>query len=212
MKALSNHQVNNRLDFIRDYTKASNASSGSEVDANANVVRKTLATLEAELYKPYTITLNRQMVKDKVQEMFGRYGTEKYLRDLDYHFIYMHDETSLKPYCASITLYPFLLEGTKCMGGVSNAPKNLQSFCGSFVNLVYQVASNFAGAVATVEFLHYFDYFARKQYGKDYLKTHTKEVKQELQGVVYGLNQPASARGEQHRPYTSNRLSAGLVV
>ena len=45
--------------------------------------------------------------------------------------------------------------------------------------------------------MHYFDYFARKQYGRDYLKTHTKEIKQELQGVVYGLNQPASARGDQ---------------
>lgn len=197
MKALSNHQVKNRLDFIRAYTKASNASSGSEVDANANVTRKTLATLEAEVYKPYTITLNRQLVTEKLRGMFGWEAAEHYLKDLDYHFIYAHDETSLKPYCASITLYPFLLEGTKCMGGVSKAPKNLQSFCGSFVNLVYQVASNFAGAVATVEFLHYFDYFARKQYGKDYLKTNAKEVKQELQGVVYGLNQPASARGDQ---------------
>lgn len=197
MKALSNHQVKNRLDFIRDYTKASNASSGSEVDANANVTRKTLATLEAEVYKPYTIALNRQLVTEKLRGMFGWEAAENYLKDLDYHFIYAHDETSLKPYCASITLYPFLLEGTKCMGGVSKAPKNLQSFCGSFVNLVYQVASNFAGAVATVEFLHYFDYFARKQYGKNYLKTNAKEVKQELQGVVYGLNQPASARGDQ---------------
>ncbi len=197
MKALSNHQVKNRLDFIRAYTKASNASSGSEVDANANVTRKTLATLEAEVYKPYTITLNRQLVTEKLRGMFGWEVAEHYLTDLDYHFIYAHDETSLKPYCSSITLYPFLLEGTKCMGGVSKAPKNLQSFCGSFVNLVYQVASNFAGAVATVEFLHYFDYFARKQYGKNYLKTNAKEVKQELQGVVYGLNQPASARGDQ---------------
>ena len=197
MKALSNHQVKNRLDFIRAYTKASNASSGAEVDANANVTRKTLATLEAEVYKPYTIALNRQLVTEKLRGMFGWETAEYYLRDLDYHFIYAHDETSLKPYCASITLYPFLLEGTKCMGGVSKAPKNLQSFCGSFVNLVYQVASNFAGAVATVEFLHYFDYFARKQYGKNYLKTNAKEVKQELQGVVYGLNQPASARGDQ---------------
>ena len=42
-----------------------------------------------------------------------------------------------------------------------------------------------------------FDYFARKTYGKDYLKTHTREVEQELQGVVYALNQPASARGDQ---------------
>ena len=197
MKTLSNHQVENRLDFIRAYTKASNASSGAEVDANANVTRKTLATLEAEVYKPYTIALNRQLVKEKLRGMFGWETAEYYLGDLDCHFIYAHDETSLKPYCASITLYPFLLEGTKCMGGVSKAPKNLQSFCGSFVNLVYQVASNFAGAVATVEFLHYFDYFARKQYGKNYLKTNAKEVKQELQGVVYGLNQPASARGDQ---------------
>lgn len=197
MKALSNMQVKDRLDFIRSYTEASNASSGSEVDANANVTRKTTATLEAEMYKPYTIALNRQMVTEKLKTMFGWETADAYLKDLDYHFIYAHDETSLKPYCASITLYPFLLEGTKCMGGVSKAPNNLQSFCGSFVNLVYQVASNFAGAVATVEFLHYFDYFARKQHGKDYLKTNAKEVKQELQGVVYGLNQPASARGDQ---------------
>lgn len=197
MKELSNMQVKDRLDFIRSYTEASNASSGSEVDANANVTRKTLATLEAEMYKPYTIALNRQLVTEKLKKMFDWGTADAYLKDLDYHFIYVHDETSLKPYCASITLYPFLLEGTKCMGGVSKAPNNLQSFCGSFVNLVYQVASNFAGAVATVEFLHYFDYFARKQYGKDYLKTHTKEIKQELQGVVYGLNQPASARGDQ---------------
>ena len=197
MKALSKYQVKERLDFIRAYTEASNASSGSEVDANANVTRKTLATLEAELYKPYTIAINRQLVTEKLKKMFGWKVMNKYLFDLDYHFIYAHDETSMKPYCASITLYPFLLEGTKCMGGVSKAPKNLQSFCGAFVNLVYQVASNFAGAIATVEFLHYFDYFARQQYGKDYLKTHTKEIKQELQGVVYGLNQPASARGDQ---------------
>ena len=197
MKALSNMQVKDRLDFIRSYTEASNASSGSEVDANANVTRKTLATLEAEMYKPYTIALNRQLVTEKLKKMFGEVISDAYMQDLDYHFIYVHDETSLKPYCASITLYPFLLEGTKCMGGVSKAPNNLQSFCGSFVNLVYQVASNFAGAVATVEFLNYFDYFARKQYGRDYLKTHTKEIKQELQGVVYGLNQPASARGDQ---------------
>lgn len=197
MKALSKYQVKERLDFIRAYKEAINASSGSEVDANANVTRKTLATLEAELYKPYTIAINRQLVTEKLKKMFGWEVTNNYLLDLDYHFIYAHDETSMKPYCASITLYPFLLEGTKCMGGVSKAPKNLQSFCGAFVNLVYQVASNFAGAVATVEFLHYFDYFARQQYGKDYLKTHTKEIKQELQGVVYGLNQPASARGDQ---------------
>lgn len=186
-----------RLDFIHRYIGATNAASGSEVDANSNVTQKSIATLEAELYKPYTIAINRAMVTEKLEKLFGKGVAQDYETDLDTHTIYVHDETSLKPYCASITLYPFLLEGTKCIGGVSKAPKNLQSFCGGFVNLIYQVASNFAGAIATVEFLHCFDYFARKQYGRYYLITHKKEIEQEMQGVVYALNQPASARGDQ---------------
>ena len=176
---------------------SSNAATASKVDANSNVTQKTIAGLEAELFKPDTIQINRKLVKDKLTQMFGEDMAKAYEDDLANHYIYTHDETSLKPYCASITLYPFLLEGTKCLGGVSKAPKNLQSFCGSFVNLVYQIASNFSGAIATVEFLHMFDYFARKQWGKDYLKKHFEEVAQEFQGVVYALNQPASARGDQ---------------
>ena len=194
---LTPDQMKDRLGFIRSYIEAQNPASGSEVDSNANVTHKTLATLEAELYKPYTIELNRRMVCAKLRERFGDDIANSYINDLKNHLIYIHDETSLKPYCASISLYPFLLEGTKSVGGVSGAPKNLQSFCGGFVNLVYQIASNFAGAIATVEFLHMFDYFARKTYGRAYLTTHRREIEQELQGVVYALNQPASARGDQ---------------
>lgn len=197
MKNIPQDIIDNRLGFIDSYIAAQNAASGSEVDSNANVTHKTLATLEAELYKPLTIELNRAKVCAKLTKRFGKEVAEEYRKDLKDHLIYVHDESSLKPYCASISLYPFLLEGTKSVGGVSGAPKNLQSFCGGFVNLVYQIASNFAGAVATVEFLHMFDYFARKTYGKDYLKTHPHDIEQELQGVVYALNQPASARGDQ---------------
>lgn len=186
-----------KIKYIHDYMDASNAASASKVDANSNVTQKTIAGLEAEMFKPDTIQINRKLVKDKLTQMFGEDMAKAYEDDLANHYIYTHDETSLKPYCASITLYPFLLEGTKCLGGVSKAPKNLQSFCGSFINLVYQIASNFSGAIATVEFLHIFDYFARKTYGSDYLTTHKLEMKQEFQGVVYALNQPASARGDQ---------------
>lgn len=197
MKNIPQDIIDNRLSFIDHYIAAQNAASGSEVDSNANVTNKTLATLEAELYKPLTIELNRTKVCAKLTERFGEDVAAEYRKDLKDHLIYIHDESSLKPYCASISLYPFILEGTKSVGGVSGAPKNLQSFCGGFVNLVYQIASNFAGAVATVEFLHMFDYFARKTYGADYLTTHPHDIEQELQGVVYALNQPASARGDQ---------------
>ena len=194
---LPNVDLKEKIKYIHDYMVSSNAATASKVDANSNVTQKTIAGLEAELFKPDTIQINRKLVKDKLTQMFGEDMAKAYEDDLANHYIYTHDETSLKPYCASITLYPFLLEGTKCLGGVSKAPKNLQSFCGSFVNLVYQIASNFSGAIATVEFLHMFDYFARKQWGKEYLAAHHKEVEQEFQGVVYALNQPASARGDQ---------------
>ncbi len=194
---LSKVDLKEKIKYIHDYMLSSNAATASKVDANSNVTQKTIAGLEAELFKPDTIQINRKLVKDKLTQMFGEDMAKAYEDDLANHYIYTHDETSLKPYCASITLYPFLLEGTKCLGGVSKAPKNLQSFCGSFVNLVYQIASNFSGAIATVEFLHMFDYFARKQWGKNYLKKHFEEVAQEFQGVVYALNQPASARGDQ---------------
>lgn len=194
---LPNVDLKEKIKYIHDYMVSSNAATASKVDANSNVTQKTIAGLEAELFKPDTIQINRKLVKDKLTQMFGEDMAQAYEDDLANHYIYTHDETSLKPYCASITLYPFLLEGTKRLGGVSKAPKNLQSFCGSFVNLVYQIASNFSGAIATVEFLHMFDYFARKQWGKDYLGKHFENVKQEFQGVIYALNQPASARGDQ---------------
>ena len=192
-----NRYIHKKLGFITRYKKASNAAEASKVDANSNVTQKTIAGLEAELFKPDTIFINRTLVRQKIRELFGKPLADRYIEDLKEHIIYTHDETSLKPYCASITLYPFLLHGTKCIGGVSQAPRNLQSFCGSFINLVYQIASNFSGAIATVEFLVYFDYFARKTYGEDYLDKHKKEIAQEFQGVVYALNQPASARGDQ---------------
>lgn len=194
---LTDKQLTLKVRFIENYVAADNAAIGAVFNPNANVTAKNISTLENELWSAEVIQLNRSLVYNKISEKFGKGLAEQYLQDIKNHVLYIHDETSLKPYCASITLYPFLLEGTKCLGGTSKAPKNLQSFCGSFVNLVYQVAAGFAGAVATVEYLMYFDYFAKKTYGRDYLRTNLKEIKQEMQGVIYALNQPAAARGGQ---------------
>lgn len=194
---LTKEQIEEKIKYIDHYIHSQNSASGSLVDANANVDTKNIGILEAEMYKPDTIQVNRALVQRKLTEMYGEKVAEKYIEDIEEHRIYIHDETSLRPYCASITLFPFLLHGTKPLGGTSEAPKNIHSFCGSFVNLVYQVASGFAGAIATVEFLLYFDYFAKNTWGDDYIDLHTVDVRQALQGVVYTLNQPASARGNQ---------------
>lgn len=197
LNKLTPEQIASKMAFIQNYIAAANAADGSLVDANANVTRKTIATLESEIHKYEMIQLNRALVCEELIHLYGKSYAQMYIDDIEDHLIYIHDETSLKPYCASISLYPFLFEGTKSLGGTSGAPQNLQSFCGTFVNLIYQIASNFAGAIATVEFLMYFDYFARKTYGDAYLLTNRKQVVQEFQGVVYAMNQPAAARGDQ---------------
>lgn len=197
MIRLSPTQLSQKLDFITEYKKAKNAADGSKMDANANVTQKNIATMEQELMKDFFVQINRAKVSQKIAELFGEECASEYLRQIEAHEIYVHDETSLKPYCVSVTMYPFLREGLTKLGGESQAPKHLASFCGSFINFVFAVSSQFAGAVATVEFLTYFDYFARKDFGENYLETHRLEVENHFQQVVYSINQPAAARGYQ---------------
>lgn len=194
---LTDDQLQSKVNFIHNYLHAQNAASASAVDANANVTDKNIATLEAELNKDVNIQVNRRLMYLKIQTMFGTDLANEYIRQIDAHEIYVHDETSLKPYCASISMYPFLLDGLTKLSGESRAPEHLESFCGCFVNLVFAVSSQFAGALATVEFLMYFDYFARRDFGRDYLHTHTDTIMNHLQHCVYAINQPAAARGYQ---------------
>lgn len=198
--------------FISKYASASNAASGSEVDSNANVEMKSIATMEAEMFKKESIALNRQAMQQRISEMYDRELAAQYVDDQEKHRIYRHDETAVvgKPYCASVTMYPFLLHGITGLGGTSTAPTNQQSFNGSFVNFVFASAAQLAGAVATPEYLMYLDYFIRKEYGDDYytkantivdlssrLRTIDKVITDGFEQVVYSINQPAAARGNQ---------------
>ena len=197
MVRLTEQQIEKKLNFIEHYMQRHNAADSSKVDANANVTSKNMATLETEINKDINIQINRRLVMRKIEHLYGPELAQEYLRQIENHEIYVHDETSLKPYCVSVTMYPLLLNGMKDLGGESEAPKHLTSFCGTFINFVFAISSQFAGAVATVEFLTYFDHFARLEYGDDYLTTHPGAIKAAFQQVVYSINQPAAARGYQ---------------
>ncbi len=194
---LTEQQLAVKCNFIENYLNSQNAASGALFDSNANVSNKNIATMEAELNKDINIQINRKLVFNRISELFGDTLAKEYIRQLEEHEIYVHDETSLKPYCVSVSMYPLLLDGLTKLGGESKAPKHLPSFCGAFVNFLFSVSSQFAGAVATVEFLLYFDYFARIDFGEKYLETHSNIISNELQHVIYAINQPAAARGYQ---------------
>ena len=199
-----------KLQFLSDYMESANAATSSKFDANANVEHKNIATLIGELPKSNFIRLNRRLLTERIKKMYDKELADKYIDLLTHHFIYKNDETSLANYCASITMYPWLIGGTTAIGGNSTAPTNLKSFAGGFINMVFMVSSMLAGACATPEFLMYMNYFIGNEYGKDYwqhpdqqadlsLKQRTidKVITDYFEQIVYSLNQPTGARNYQ---------------
>ena len=209
-KHTEDREIREKIDFLSNYVNASNAATGSKYDANANVEKKNIATLIGELPKSSFIRINRRLLTDRIKEVFGKELADRYLYLLNNHFIYKNDETSLANYCASITMYPWLIGGTASIGGNSTAPTNLKSYCGGFVNMVFMVSSMLSGACATPEFLMYLNYFIGLEYGKDYYKESDKVVDLSLkrrtidkvitdcfEQIVYSINQPTGARNYQ---------------
>ena len=200
-----------KLKFINDYKQASNAATGSQFDSNANVATKNIATLTCEIGKKDLLDINRKLTSDYITSLYGSELGQQYLTDLKNHIIYRHDETSLFPYCCSISLYPYLLNGLEGLGGSSSVPKHANSFIGGMINLIFLIASQFAGACAIPEFLTYLDHFLRLDYGNDYMN-HLDDIVEKVgnhefnlrhkiedwfQQFVYSINQPAGARNYQ---------------
>ena len=202
--------------YIEDYKHASNAATGSEVDSNANVTVANVATLSAELPKKDFVSLTYYIIYNYLSKKYGEELADQFLKDEDEHLIYVHDSTSIMPYCVAVSLYPFLLDGLKKLGGTSGAPKHANSFVGGLCNLIFLIAGQFAGAVAVPEFIPYLDHFLRLDYGDDYID-HLDEpvwkignnnftvrhmIEDLFQEFVYCVNQPAAARGYQS-PFTN---------
>ena len=204
-----------KQNFIQRYKGSSNTANAT-IDDNSNVGGKNIGILNSEIHKEDNILISRAMVTEKLKELYPNFNYKSYCDDLQRHIIYKNDESSfagaISPYCCSISMYPFLTGGIKGIGGLSAAPKNLDSFCGMYINLIFAVSSMFAGAVATSEVLLYFDYFSRKEWGDDYYKhvdsvittgkcarqkTIRKQIHQYWQQIIYSINQPAAARGMQ---------------
>ena len=206
--------IKERVDWIDNYMKSTdNAATSSETDANANVSIKNVANIDGEVYKTINRQIQRYRMTKQLEKQFPDVA-KQYVKDLDHHIIYAHDEASspaVKNYCEAVSLYPLLIDGTKGMDGLGTvAPKNLSSFCGQLVNLTFLLSSQCKGAVAFGEFFNYLDYFCNRDFGSNYHEqayrieaSHLPQrmivdaIHQAYQQIVYGWNQPAGNRSYQ---------------
>ena len=213
--------IRERIDYMNKYSQSNdNAATSSETDANANVTMKNVANLEGEVYKTTNRIIQRQRMKDKLNEMFPEVA-KKYEEDLNHHIIYTHDEATtpvLKQYCMAVSLYPLMMEGVGNIDGITpSAPNDLQSFSGQITNLIFLLSSQCKGAVAVGEYFIALNYYIVKEFGEDWYnrldeittspacnkqRTIRDAVYKAFKQFIYGVNQPAGNRSYQS-PFTN---------
>lgn len=206
------NNVERNLQFIDNFIKSDNTANAT-IDDNSNVSTHNIAVMNTEIHKEDNKETNIRIWHDKIKELYGKELAEQFIVDLN-SICYAHDLSSQigMPYCVAISLYPFLLNGIKDIGGLSAAPKNIDSFCGLFVNLVFAIAAQYKGAVATPGVLLCMDYFLRKEWGDEYYNkadviitsdhclrkmTIQSQIHQYFQQICYSLMQPSGSRGNQ---------------
>lgn len=204
--------VNKKLQFIQNYSLSDNTANAT-IDDNANVSNHNIAVLNSEIHKEDNQLVNFKMLENQVRKLFPDFDYTNMMNDFN-TIAYLHDSSSQigMPYCVAISLYPFLLNGLKTLGGLSAKPKNIDSFCGMFVNLVFAIASQYKGAVAVPGLLLCMDWYLRKEWGDDYYKntntiinspickrqkTIQSQIHQYFQQICYTLMQPSGSRGNQ---------------
>lgn len=213
--------IRERIDYMNKYSQSNdNAATSSETDANANVTMKNVANLEGEVYKTTNRIIQRQRMKDKLNEMFPEVA-KKYEEDLNHHIIYTHDEATTpvsKQYCMAASLYPLMMEGVGNIDGITpSAPNDLQSFSGQITNLIFLLSSQCKGAVAVGEYFIALNYYVVKEFGEDWYnrldevttspacnkqRTIRDAVYKAFKQFIYGVNQPAGNRSYQS-PFTN---------
>lgn len=208
--------IRERIDYMDKYSQShDNAATSSETDANANVTMKNVANLEGEVYKTTNRVIQRQRMKDKLNELFPEVA-KKYEEDLNHHIIYTHDEATtpvLKQYCMAVSLYPLMMDGVGNIDGITpSVPNDLQSFSGQITNLIFLLSSQCKGAVAVGEYFIALNYYIVKEFGEDWYnrldeittspacnkkRTIRDAVHKAFKQFVYGVNQPAGNRSYQ---------------
>lgn len=213
--------IKERIDYMNEYSQSSeNAATSSETDANANVTMKNVANLEGEVYKTTNRIIQRQRMKDKLNELYPEVA-KQYEEDLNHHIIYTHDEATtpvLKQYCMAVSLYPLMTEGVGNIDGITPTPPNdLQSFSGQITNLIFLLSSQCKGAVAVGEYFIALNYYIVQEFGPNWYekldvitttehcnkqRTIKDAIYKAFKQFIYGVNQPAGNRSYQS-PFTN---------
>lgn len=212
-----------KIAYITKYAHSvGNAASNSNTDANANNSIKNVASIEPEVFKNNIREIQRQMMKDKLNELYPEVA-KQYIKDIEDKIIYPNDESNSpiqKAYCGAYSTYPLISEGCGGLDGVTpSAPNDIQSYSGQVTNAVFALSAQTKGAVALGDYIISLNWMVVEEFGsswydkldtticnshvKDWQKrTIKREIRKGMKQFIFGVNQPQGNRGFQS-PFTN---------
>lgn len=207
-----------KIEYITKYSKSNgNAATNSNTDANANNSIKNVASIEPEVFKDNIRLIQRQMMKDKLNELYPEVA-KQYIKDIDSRIIYPNDESNSpiqKAYCGAYSTYPLITDGCGGLDGITpTAPNDIQSFSGQVTNAVFALSAQTKGAVALGDYIISLNMMVVEEFGnnwyeklditicnnhvKDWQKrTIKREIRKGMKQFIFGVNQPQGNRGFQ---------------
>lgn len=180
-------------DFINNFIVKSSVADAS-IDANANIGQKDIVTLLSEMSKPHQKLLAFNKLYCEIQERYGFKVANEAFEKMYNYGIYMHDfnTSSFLPYCFAYDIKDIVEKGLFFIENYNaQPPKHLDSFVQILMEAVAFLSRRQSGAVGLPNLIPYLYYFwSRDVQNGYYTKSPCIYKKQQIQALVYRLNQP----------------------
>lgn len=186
-------------DFIDNFV-CSDTVADASIDGNANVGQKDIVTLINEMPKPHQKLLAFNKIYQELNEKYGFKTANDWLKaEWDGH-LYMHDAntTSFVHYCFAYDLKDLAEKGLYFIDNFNaEPPKHLETFVDFVKEFVSWACNRSSGAVGLPNLIPYMYYFWKKDCEENIYTNNDKAARQQIQRLIYALNQPFLRGGIQ---------------
>ena len=180
-------------DFIDAFIDSDNVANAS-VDANANISQKDIVTLMSEMSKPHQKLLAFNKLYFELNKKYGYKTANDAMEAMWTYALYMHDfnTSSFIPYCFAYDIKDIVEKGLFFIQGYNAKPaRHLDSFIQILMEAIAWCSRRQSGAVGLPNLIPYLYYFWSRDVKIGYYTRDPETYKkQQLQALIYRLNQP----------------------
>lgn len=180
--------------FSKKFFGGATTTADASVDANSNVDDMTIVAYENELPKPFTRLNSLYLIWKYARPLYGTEFANKIVEKELVGEYYINDLSNVqKPYCYNFSTADVMNKGLPFVKKISsNPPKHLSSFCGQMIHFTSYASNQVMGAVGLADLLIVMSYYVKKELDEnpDIQAYIWKQVKQEIQSLIYSMNQP----------------------